>query len=205
MTKILPDGVLDSLYTLRIRQSDQLKTVLELYDLEIHLKISMLNYQMLKTMVIRNFDARNEKIETEAVVTNRRVIVMLKEDQEDATNEKQKDSVREEIVVVSGTMRVSVQKPTPKTAPPTEPPTQRGRSASRKKNLRGRSPTGKFARQPCKDNLKGICTKSPCDYWHPPEYQFYKSETGCKFGDKCSFAQRQVEFQPSKKPKKDGD
>ena len=29
----------------------------------------------------------------------------------------------------------------------------------------------KFARQPCRDYLKGICTKSPCDYWHtePPE------------------------------------
>ena len=31
------------------------------------------------------------------------------------------------------------------------------------------------------------------------------SEPGCKFGDKCSFAQRQVEEQTSKKPKKDGD
>ena len=53
--------------------------------------------------------------------------------------------------------------PTPKTAPSPEPPTLRGRSASRKKNLRGRSPSGKFARQPCKDYLKCICTKSP--FW----------------------------------------
>ena len=30
-------------------------------------------------------------------------------------------------------------------------------------------------------------------------------EAGCKFGDKCSFAQRKVEGQPSKKPKRDGD
>ena len=89
-------------------------------------------------------------------------------------------------------------KPTPKTEPPSEPPTQRGRCASRKKNLRGRSPSGKFARQPCKDYLKGICTKSLCDYWHPPECRFYKSESGCTFGDKCSFAHRQVEGQPSK-------
>ena len=35
MTKIPPDVVLVSLYKLRIRESDQLKTVLELYDLEI--------------------------------------------------------------------------------------------------------------------------------------------------------------------------
>ena len=33
----------------------------------------------------------------------------------------------------------------------------------------------------------------------------YPSESGCKFGDRCSFAHRQVEGQPSKKPKKDGD
>ena len=42
------------------------------------------------------------------------------------------------------------------------------------------------------------------DEWHP-ECQFYKSESGCKFGDKCSFAHRQVEGQPRQKPNKDGD
>ena len=34
---------------------------------------------------------------------------MLKEDKENATNGKQKDSVREETSVVSGTMKISVQ------------------------------------------------------------------------------------------------
>ena len=47
MTKIPSDDVLESLYNLRIRESDQLKTVLELYDMEIHQKISMPNYQKL--------------------------------------------------------------------------------------------------------------------------------------------------------------
>ena len=41
MTKIPSDDVLERLYKLRIRESDQLKTVLELYDMEIHQKISM--------------------------------------------------------------------------------------------------------------------------------------------------------------------
>ena len=68
MTKIPTDDVLASLYKLRTLVSDQLKTVLELYDMEIHQKISMPNYQKLKTMVkrsinqelrLRNFDARN--------------------------------------------------------------------------------------------------------------------------------------------------
>ena len=51
LTKIPPDDVLESLYKLRIRDSDQLKTVLELKDMEIHQKMSMLNNQKLKTMV----------------------------------------------------------------------------------------------------------------------------------------------------------
>ena len=82
MSKIPSDDVLESLYKLRIRESDQLKTVLELYDMEIHQKISKPDYQKLNTMVkrsidqkllrLRNFDARNEKIETGAVVTSRR-------------------------------------------------------------------------------------------------------------------------------------
>ena len=38
MTKIPPDDILEGLYKLRIRESEKLKTVLELYDLEIHQK-----------------------------------------------------------------------------------------------------------------------------------------------------------------------
>ena len=34
MTKIPSDDILESLYKLRIRESDQLNTVLELYDME---------------------------------------------------------------------------------------------------------------------------------------------------------------------------
>ena len=45
MSKIPSDDVLESLYKLRIREFDQLKTVLELYDMEIHQKISMPNSQ----------------------------------------------------------------------------------------------------------------------------------------------------------------
>ena len=73
MTKIPLDHGLESLHKTRIRESDQLKTVLELYDMEIHQKISVPDYQNMKTMVkrsidqklrLRNFDARNERIET---------------------------------------------------------------------------------------------------------------------------------------------
>ena len=77
VSKIPSDDILESLYKLRIRESAQLKTVLELYDMEIHLKMSVPNNQKLTTMVkrstdqklrMRNFDARHGKIETGAVV-----------------------------------------------------------------------------------------------------------------------------------------
>ena len=52
--------------------------------------------------------------------------MVLKEDKENAINGEQKDSVREETSVISGTMKMKRAKQTPKTAPPSEPPTQRG-------------------------------------------------------------------------------
>ena len=80
MTKIPTNDVLEIVYKWRIRESDQLKTVLELCDLEIHQKISKPYHQRLRTMVKRsidqklrprNFNARNERIELGAVVQNR--------------------------------------------------------------------------------------------------------------------------------------
>ena len=41
--------------------------------------------------------------------------------------------------------------------------------------------------------------------WYLPECLFYKSENGCRFGEKCSYAHRQVEEQPSKRSKKNND
>ena len=51
MTKIPHDEILEGLYKLRIRESEKLKTVLELYDLETHQKKLGPDYLRLKTMV----------------------------------------------------------------------------------------------------------------------------------------------------------
>ena len=56
MTKIPPDDILEGLYKLRIRESEKLKTVLELYDLEIHQKKIGLDYHRLKTVVKRSIE-----------------------------------------------------------------------------------------------------------------------------------------------------
>ena len=69
----------EGLYKLRIRESEKLKTVLELYDLETHQKKLGPDYYRLKTMVKRsieqeirnkNFGARNGNYERNAVVKN---------------------------------------------------------------------------------------------------------------------------------------
>ena len=62
-----------------------------------------------------------------------------------------------------------------------------------------------MSRWPCKDYLKGTCNNSFCEKWHRPECLFYKSKSGCRFGEKCSYAHRQVDEQRSKRSKKDGD
>ena len=67
------------------------------------------------------------------------------------------------------------------------------------------SPSGRMSRWPCKDYLKGTCTNSFCEKWHPPECLFYKTKSGCRFGEKCSYAHRQVDEQPSKRSKKNDD
>ena len=79
------------------------------------------------------------------------------------------------------------------------------KKASRTRSPRGRSPSGKMARLPCKDYLKGTCTTPFCEKWHPPECLFYKTENGCSFGEKCSCAHRQVDEKPSKRFLKNGD
>ena len=56
MTKIPPDDILEGLYKLRIRESEKLKTVLELYNQEIHQKKIGPDYHRLITMVERSIE-----------------------------------------------------------------------------------------------------------------------------------------------------
>ena len=147
MTWIPPEHVLESLYKLRICESDQLKTVLELYDMEIHQKKSMPNYQKLKTMVkrnidrklrLRNFDGRNEKIETGAVVTSRRGLSGIERGKGFS---KAKMSVFERRPnAVSDTRVMDRANRHQKPLPSSEPPTPRSRSGVEKKEPQRQKP-----------------------------------------------------------------
>ena len=56
-----------------------------------------------------------------------------------------------------------------------------------------------------KDYLTGTCNNSFCEKWHPPECLFYKTKSGCRFGEKCSYAHRQVDELPTIRSKKNDD
>ena len=102
-----------------MRESEKLKTVLELCDLEIHQKKAGPDYHRLKTMVkrsieqdlrIKNFGARNGNVEKNAVVKNPGTNSVYKEFLEIVGNGKPTGSVLKETIAVSVTMSISVQK-----------------------------------------------------------------------------------------------
>ena len=111
-----------------------------------------------------------------------------------------------ETSAISATISISVEKLiTPSNPSPNSFMQQNERKSSRTRGPRGKSPSGRMSRWPCKDYLRGTCNNSFCEKWHPPECLFYKTKSGCRFGEKCSHAHRQVDEQPTKRSKKNDD
>ena len=208
MTKIPSDDILEGLYKLRIREYEKPKTVLKLFNMEIHQKKLEPDYLRLKTMVKRsieqeirnkNFGARNGNFEKNAVVKNQgtkqRVQRILGDCwQWEANGQCSRGhncSFRHDI---NKRGQMTQSNPSPNSFMQ-----QNERNASRTRSPRGKSPSGRMSRWPCRDYLKGTCTNSFCEKWHRPECLFYKSESGCRFVEKCSYAHRQVDEQPSKR------
>ena len=214
MTKIPPDEILEGLYKLRIRESEKLKTVLELYDLETHQKKLGPDYHRLKTMVKRsieqdirnkNFGSRNGNFEKNAVVKNQgtkqRGQRILGDCWQWETNGQ---CVKGDNCSFRHDMNKRG-KSSPSNPSPNSFMRQNERKSSRTRSPRGKSPSGRPSRWPCKDYLRGTCNNSFCEKWHPPECLFYKTKSGCRFVEKCSFAHRQVDEQPTKRSKSNND
>ena len=53
--------------------------------------------------------------------------------------------------------------------------------------------------------LRWTCNNSYWEKWLPPECLLYKTKSCCRFGEKCSYAHRQVDEQPTEKTKKNDD
>ena len=194
MTKIPSDDILEGLYKLRMRESEKLKTVLELYDLEMHQKKAGPVNHRLKTMVkrsieqnlrIKNFEARNGNYERNAVAKHQGTKQRGQRTLGDCWQWKANGQCSKGD---NCSFRHDINKRAKSTQPNPSPSSvmrQNERKASRTRSPRGRSPSGRMSRWPCKDYLKGTCTNSFCE--------------------KCSYAHRQVEEQPSKRSKKNGD
>ena len=75
---------------------------------------------------------------------------------------------------------------------------QNERKSSRTRSPRGRSPSGRMSRWLCKITSEELAITHFVKKWHPPECLFYKTKSGCRFGEKCSYAHRQVDAQPTK-------
>ena len=214
MTKIPPDDILEGLYKLRIRESDKLKTVLELYDLETHQKKLGPDYHRLKAMVKRsieqeirnkNFEARSGNFEKNAVVKNPGIKQRAQRILGDCW---QWEANGQCVKGDNCSFRHDINKrgkSSPSNPSQNSFTQQSERKPSRTRSPRGKSPSGRTSRWPCKDYLKGTCNNSSCKRWHPPECLFYKSKNGCRFGEKCSFAHRQVDTQPTKWSKSNND
>ena len=166
--------------------------------MEIHQKKARPDHHRLKTKVKRsieqnlrnkNFGARNGNYERNAVWTkdSRRLLAV----------ENQRCSFCHDINKRAKSTQLN---PSPSSSM-----RQNERNASRTRSPRGKSPSGRMSRWPCKDYLRGTCNNSFCEKWHPPECLFCKTKSGCRFGEKCSYAHRQVDEQPTKRSKKNGD
>ena len=172
MTQIPSDDILESLYKLRIRESEKLKTALELYNMEIHQKKAGPYDHRLRTMVkisieqnlrIKKFGARNGNYETNAVVKNQRVKQRGQRTPGDCWQWKANGQCSKGD---NCSFRHDINKRAKSTQPNPSPISfmqHSVRNASRTRSPRGRSPSGKMARWPCKDYLKGPCTNSFCE------------------------------------------
>ena len=154
---------------------------------------------------MKNFEARNGNFETSAVVKNQRVKQREHRSLGDCWQWKANGQCSKGDTCSFRHDKEKHAKSTQPNPSPRSSTQQNVKNASRTKSPRGRSPSGKMARLPCKDYLKGTCTTPFCEKWHPPECLFCMSENGCKFGNKCSYAHRQVDEQPSKMCKENGD
>ena len=135
--------------------------------MEIHQKKAAPDYHRLKTMVkrsieqnlrMKNFETRNGNFEASAVVKNQRAKQCEERSLEDCwqwkangqCSEGDNCSFRHDV-----NKRAKLTQPNPS---PRSSTRQNEKNASRTRSPRGRSPSERMARLPCKDHLKGTCT-----------------------------------------------
>ena len=193
-----PDDILESLHKLRIRESDQLKTVLEFCDMEIHQKISTPNHQKLKTMVKRcieqnlrsqNFEAGDGRIASGILVKNQREQRRVHKGQGECWQWKANGQCSKGDKSSFRRDEDKRAKFAPPPAPSPEPSTPQ--------DVRNPARTKSFV---CRARifLKVLVRIHLVKKWHSPECMLHKTKEGCKFWEKCTFTHGQVDYSPAK-------
>ena len=191
ITKIPHGDVLEGLYKLRMRESEKLKTVLELYDLETQKKLGP-DYHRLKAMVKRsieqeirnkNFGTRSGNFEKNAVVKNQGTKQRVQEFLDIVGNGKPTGNVGKETIAVSATIQVlSCGRLSENHGGPKVP----GEGAPVVESIDGLAKIASKELATTRFLKNGTLQKCLC----------CKTKSGCRFGEKCSFAHRQVDEQP---------
>ena len=157
MTKIPSDDILEGLYKLRIRESEKLKTVLELYNVEIHQKKAGPDYHRLKAMVKRsieqeirnkNFGVRSGNFEKNNVIKNPGTKQREQRTLGDCWQRKANGQFSKGDNCSFRHDKNKRAKSTQPNPPPGSSTQQNVKNASRTKSPGGRSPSGKMARLP---------------------------------------------------------
>ena len=130
MTQIPSDDILQGLYKLRIRESEKLKTVLELYNMEIDQKKAGPDHHRLKTTVKRSIEQKQREQRTLGDCWQWKANGQCsKEDNCSCRHDTNK--------------RAKSTQPNPSPRSSTQ---QNVKNASRTRSPRGRSPSGRMAR-----------------------------------------------------------
>ena len=187
MTKIPPDDFLEGLYKLRTPKSEKLSTVLKY-----RARFTKWESWCQKRNYERNVVVKNQGTKQRG---QRTLGDCWQKEAHEHCSEGDNFGFRHDINKLA-----KMTQPSPS---PNSFMQQNESNASSTRSPKGKSPSGGMSRWPCKDYLKGTCTNSFCEKWHPPEFLFYKSKSGCRFGEKFSYAHRQIDKLPAKMSKKE--
>ena len=187
-----PSGrILDSIFRILLKESDQVRNVFAICDLDILWKDMPQSYRRLKSMVKRlldpkskalNFEARNER----TVTWHRRKAMAkgspsgLSENMEKCYQRKAKGkctrkdacSFRHDSHKSGASTRSS--SPAPRSQTNSE-----GKSSSKGRPPRGSSPSGERLQKPCIDSLKCNRTNRACNLCHPSVKITNHSQAAC--------------------------
>ena len=82
---------------------------------------------------------------------------------------------------------------------------QNERKPSRTRSPRGKSPSGRMSRWPCKDYLRGTCNNSFCERWHLQNACTTRPRVVVGLVRSAHSAHRQVDEQPTKRSQSSND